>query len=145
MKKALLVVMGLQTLLLLTPPLAWAADAAADATQLTMRMSAVAALQTAVAKAGEHAPKSVSVVLAAHQITLTVTNTRLNGATAIERETNATRMVSALASAIRDKPEFSGVPVIHVDYEIHTEQTVKVVDRIDFFQTPAGVYVMHQT
>ena len=145
MKKALLVVMSLQTLLLVTPLPAWAGDAAADMAQMTLRASSVPALQTAATKAGGYAPKSVSVVLAAHQITLLVTNSCLNGAPDTERETNAAHMVSAVVSAIQGKPEFSGISVIHVDCEVRTGQTIKVVDRIDFFETPAGFYVMHRT
>jgi hypothetical protein len=57
----------------------------------------------------------------------------------------ATKMVSAIARAIADKPGFSQLPVIHVDYVKRQGSALKAVQGIDFFQSPAGVFLLHKT
>jgi hypothetical protein len=124
---------------------AWSADTASDAAQVKLQASSMSEIKALAGAAAGYKAKDVEISATAHQLTLTIINSKLNATTVSEREAEATRMVSAIARAIADKPEFSQLPVIHVDYVKRQGSALKAVQRIDFFQSPAGAFVLHKT
>ena len=124
---------------------AWSADAASDAAQVTLQAASLKEIKALAETTGGYKAKDVELSSTAHQMTLTIINSKLNTAALSKREAEAGRMVSAIARAIADKPAFSELPVIHVDYVERQGGTLKAVQRIDFFQSPAGGFVLHKT
>jgi hypothetical protein len=123
----------------------WSADAASDAAQVKMQASSTAEIKALAAATGGYKSADVEFNATAHQITITVVNSKLNKSSTAEREAEATRMVTAITGAITEKPAFSQLAVIHLDYVERTRNKLKPVQRIDFFQSPAGVFVLHKT
>ena len=81
------------------------------------------------------------------QFVLTIVNSKLIGRSATERENEATRIASTIASIIADKPEFKGIQGIHVDYvkrEVDGSRTQRI-DGIDFRKDPQGNFQHHIT
>ena len=126
-------------------PSVWSADTAADAAQVKLQAASIAEIKALVEATGNYKPKDVEMISTAHQMTITIVNGKLTTGAIAPREAEATRMVSAIARAIADKPAFSQLPVIHVDYVKRQGGKLKAVQRIDFFQSPAGVFVLHKT
>ncbi|QDL37937.1 hypothetical protein [Rhodoferax sediminis] len=120
---------------------AWCADAATDAAQVTQQASEMPALERAAAQAAGW--KSVTVHSAAHQLTITVTDSPQ--ASPAEREAQASKMVAAIEARIEKKPAFAQISVIHVDYVKRAGQTTSPVQGFDFYQTPAGAFVPHKS
>lgn len=131
--------------LTLNTPSIWSATTAQDAAQVKLQTSSMAEIKALAAATAGYSARDVEISATSHQMTLTVINSKLNAAAVSQREAEATRMVSAIARAIADKPEFSHLPVIHVDYVKRQGSTLKAVQGIDFFQSPAGVFVLHKT
>ena len=74
------------------------------------------------------------------QFVVTIVNSKLIDRSAAERENEATRIASTIASIIADKPEFKGIQGIHVDYvkrEVDGSHTQRI-DGIDFRKDPQG-------
>ena len=72
------------------------------------------------------------------QFVVTIVNSKLIGRSATERENEATRIASTIASIIADKPEFKSIQGIHVDYvkrEVDGSHTQRI-DGIDFCKDP---------
>jgi hypothetical protein len=81
------------------------------------------------------------------QFVVTIVNSKLIGSPAAERENEATRIASTIASIIADKPEFKGIQGIHVDYvkrEADGSHTQRI-DGIDFRKDPQGNFQHHIT
>ena len=81
------------------------------------------------------------------QFVVTIVNSKLIGRSAAERENEATRIASTIASIIADKPEFKGIQGIHVDYvkrEMDGSHTQRI-DGIDFRKDPQGNFQHHIT
>ena len=131
--------------LTLNTPTVWSATTAQDAAQVKLQASSMAEIKALAAAAAGYKAKDVEISATAHQLTLTIINSKRNTAVISKRETEATKMVSAIARAIADKPEFSQLPVIHVDYVKRQGSALKEVQGIDFFQSPTGVFVLHKT
>ena len=74
------------------------------------------AVKSAVLAATGYDGKAVELTATKVQFVLTIVNSKLNGSPAAERENEATRIASKIASIIADKPEFKGIQAIHVDY-----------------------------
>ena len=81
------------------------------------------------------------------QFVVTIVNSKLIDRSATERENEATRIASTIASIIADKPEFKGIQGIHVDYvkrEVDGSHTQRI-DGIDFRKDPQGNFQHHIT
>ncbi len=126
-------------------PSAMSADTVSDAAQVKRQATSMAEIKALAQATGGYKPKDVELSSTAHQMTITIINSKLNTGAIAPREAEATRMVSAISRAIADKPEFSQLPVIHVDYLNRQGKKIKPVQRIDFFQSPSGVFVLHKT
>ena len=126
-------------------PLAWSAGIESDAATVKRQASSIAELKALVVTVGDYKTADVELKATAHQITITVINSKLAKTNTADREDEATRIVSSIARSIKAKPAFSQVPVIHVDYVTQARNKRKTVQRIDFFQTPAGTFVLHKT
>ena len=124
---------------------AGAADEQSDAAKVQRQVASSSNRRSTAAAAGGYAVKDVQVKSAAHQITVTVTDGNPAASAVPARDTSASRIASAIADTIVDKPEFSQVMVIHVNYVIRRGGNAKAVQNIDFFKSPAGTFVVHQT
>jgi hypothetical protein len=120
---------------------AWSAEVATDKAQVKQQAGQLPALAKAAAKAA--GLKAVTVRSAAHQLTVTVTDSPLAGA--LEREAQASRIAAAIEAGIEKKPAFTQISVIHVDYVKRAGQGSSPVHGFDFFQTPTGAFVLHKT
>jgi hypothetical protein len=99
-----------------TPLLIWGADIASD-TELVKRQAAVhRTLQEAAAAAAGDKKSGIEVKSTAHQITITVVNSKLNDGVTAERTAEASTIASACAKAIAGSSEFATIVIIHVDY-----------------------------
>ncbi len=123
----------------------WSADTALDAAQVKLQASSKAEIEALAEATGGYKPKEVELSSTAHQMTIAIINGKLNTGSVVEREAEANRMVSVIARVIADRPAFSQLTVIHVDYVVRQANKLKAVQRIDFFRTPAGVFALHKT
>jgi hypothetical protein len=123
----------------------WSADAVTDAAQVKRQAASMAEIKALTESEGGYKTRNVELSSTAHQMTITIVNGELNTGVIAAREAEATRIVSAVARVIADKPEFSKLPVIHVDYVKRQGKKTRPVQRFDFFQSPAGVFVLHKT
>lgn len=123
----------------------WSADTTTDASQVKIQSASVPALRQLVAKAGGYALDSIELTHTAHQLTATVVNSQQNAATSVDREKEAIAMASAMQAEIAGKPEFEGVASIHIDYISRIDNKAKTIQIIDFYRTPANVFVLHKT
>jgi hypothetical protein len=124
---------------------AWCADVVSDTEQVKQQPLAIPSAQQAVASATGYETKNIEIKSTAHQVTITVVNSKLNSGAAKDREAEAATMVSSFAQAIGDKAEFTQVTVIHVDYVKRPGKSKKAIQRLDFYKSPAGVFVAHKT
>jgi hypothetical protein len=105
------------------------------------------AVKSAVLAATGYDGGAVELTATNVQLVVTIVNSKLNGSPAAERENEATRIASKIASIIADKPEFKGIQGIHVDYVKreadggHTQR----IDGIDFRKDPQGNFQHHIT
>lgn len=128
-----------------TSAVVWSADPVTDAAKVERQSASLEALQQAAARAGNYDVANIKVDSKAHQILITVIDSKLNNAAADTREVDASKISSAIASAITDKPEFSQIAVIHVDYvELH-DQLEKIVQGFDFYKGNTGIFSLHNT
>jgi hypothetical protein len=81
------------------------------------------------------------------QITVTIINSPMAARTAIERQADAQRVVFAIANSIKDRPEFSAVHTVHVDYVTASSNggARKPAGGFDFRKNPQGVFQLHLT
>ncbi len=126
-------------------PVVWAATAQSDAAQVKLLASHLPDVKTQAEKAGGYTAKDLQLKTTAHQITITIIGSVLNKGGDAARLAQASKTVSAVVAAIVDKPEFSQIPVIHLDYVTATGNKGRAVQKIDFFQTPTGLFVLHKT
>lgn len=124
---------------------ATSADTASDAAQVKLQATSIPNLLTVSAAAAGYKAKDLEIKTTAHQITLTVVNSQLNTKLTADREAEATKMVTAIENAMIDKPEFSKISVIQVDYIERKGKNSKAIQRIDFLQTPARTFILHKT
>jgi hypothetical protein len=81
------------------------------------------------------------------QFVVTIVNSKLIDRPAAERENEARRVASTIASIMADKPEFKGIQGIDVDYvkrEADGSHTQRI-DGIDFRKDPQGNFQHHIT
>jgi hypothetical protein len=127
------------------PTHVWGADAVSDADQVKRQAALVPSLQKAAAGAGGYATSSIKVQTSAHQVTIDVINSKLNGATAADRNADASAIASAIARAIADKTEFAAVVTIHIDYVGGVGSSAKVLQGLVFNKGADGAFKPHQS
>lgn len=142
----MLLSVSLATLALLGAQLpAVAADVATDAKQVKQQAMFIPDLQRSVASVAGYQVQNVEVMSAAHQVTISVIDSKLNDGAKTDRHAEATRIADAVAKAIAGKPEFAQVMVIHVDYIKRTGTKSSMVQSIDFNKAADGTFQFHQT
>ncbi len=124
---------------------AWSADAVADTGQVTLQSASIPALRQSIASAAGIALQSVELKHTAHQLTVTIVNSKQNGATSVDREREAIAIASVTERGMTGKPEFAGIGSIHLDYISRIGKTVKTIQLFDFFRTPANAFVLHKS
>ena len=105
------------------------------------------AVKSAVLATTGYDGQAVDLTATKVQFVVTIVNSKLIDRPAAERENEATRIASTIASIISDKPEFKGIQGIHVDYvkrEADSGQT-QSIDGIDFRKDPQGNFQHHIT
>ena len=90
---------------------------------------------------------ALDVIIKDSQFVVTITNSKLNKASARQRETEASIIVSSITKAIYSRPEFGSIIGIHVDYIAKDPASghVDTIDGIDFRKDPSGNFVHHMT
>ena len=120
-----------------------AADTASDAEQVKRQAVVLPKLKQSAVAATGYSDASVNVKSTAHRITVTLIDSKLVGATAREREIEASKIASAIGTSIAGKPEFGAVVIIHVDYVQGQGSKAKIIDGIDFNRDPKGDFRHH--
>lgn len=145
MRKRLTSVIILAVIAACTSTAVCSADAVTDAAKVEQQSASLEALQQAAAQVGNYDLANIKVDTKAHQILITVVDSKLNSSAADAREVDASKIVFAIASAIADKAEFSQVAVIHVDYVVLHDQLEKIVQGFDFYKGNTGIFSLHNT
>lgn len=144
--KTLLSVAGLVAFVAMSSSVpAFAADAAADAAQVAKQAASIPALQRSAASAAGYKPVDVEVKSTAHQITVTVVNSNLNGGLPAGRSSEAEKIVRALEKSIAGKAEFGQIIILHVDYVSRQGADSKIIQGLDFNKSPSGSFVPHKS
>jgi hypothetical protein len=104
-------------------------------------------VKEAVLVATGYGGQAVELAATKVQFVITLVNSKLVGRPAAERETEASRIASVIASKIADKPEFEGIQAIHVDYvtRVAGRGHTRTIDGIDFRKDPKGNFQHHIT
>ena len=123
---------------------AWGADEASDAKTIKQQSLSVPIAKDAIALAVGYEIKNIKVETTAHLVTITAIDTTLNSDASKDRETEATKMTSALETVISGKTEFSNVMIIHVDF-VKPSNHKKVIKSYEFYKTPAGAFAIHKS
>jgi hypothetical protein len=90
--------------------------------------------------------RAVEVTATKVRFVITLVNSKLVDLPAAERENEASRIVSAIATTTTDKPEFKGIQAIHVDYvKRGADGHSRMIDGIDFRKDPQGKFQHHIT
>jgi hypothetical protein len=124
---------------------AWGADKVTDTSQVKLQSPSMPVLRQSVASAAGYQLKGVELKSTAHQVTVTIANSKKNDETAADREKEALAMASALEGGMAGKPEFEGVASIHIDYISRLGKKVKTIQVFDLFRSPANAFVLHKT
>jgi hypothetical protein len=104
-------------------------------------------VRDAVLTATGYDGKAVELTATKVQFVITLVNSKLVGRPTVERENEAGRIASAIASKIADMPEFKGIQAIHIDYVKREPGSSRsqVIDGIDFRKDPQGDFQRHIT
>jgi hypothetical protein len=139
-------IVGLVTTLALVSAVpALAADLAADALQVATQAASIPALQQSAAAAAGYQATDLEVKSTAHQITVTVVNSKLNAGLPAGRSNEAAKIMQALERSIAGKVEFGQVMVMHLDYVSRQGTESKIIQGFDFNKAPSGAFVPHLT
>ncbi len=133
------------TMALVSSAPAVAADAAADAAQVSTQAAAIPALQQSAATAAGYRASDLEVKSTAHQITITIVNSKLNAGVPAGRSNEASKIAQALEKSIAAKAEFGQVMIMHLDYVSRQGSKSKVIQGFDFNKSPSGTFVPHKT
>lgn len=87
----------------------------------------------------------LEVSLSTHQVTIDLLNSRFNGASADDRIADAVKLANITEKTIKGKTEYRDVTTIHIIYNKIDDGKKQVLQSIDFFQSPAGVFVMNKS
>jgi hypothetical protein len=101
----------------------------------------------AVLKAIGYSDPVVMLVLKDNQFWVTVENSPLNDGTARQREAQAARIATAIATQVKGDPELAGILGIHIDYVARSKDSshTDILDSIDFRKGPDGNFAHHTT
>ena len=110
-------------------------------------MAVLPAVKRTIVDVTRYAEADLTLKFQANQFFVTVINSALNKSPSLQREGEASKMVTAIVRAIAGKPEFQSVLGIHIDYVARSADGshTDVVDAIDFRKDPAGRFVHHTT
>jgi hypothetical protein len=123
----------------------FAADVAADAAQVARQAASIPALQQSAATAAGYKAADLEVRSTAHQITITVVNSKLNVGLPVGRSSEASKIMQALEKSIAGRAEFGQVMMIHLDYVSRQGTDSKIIQGFDFNKSPSGSFVPHTT
>jgi hypothetical protein len=145
MKNIRSIVGPLATLALVSSVPAFAADVAADAAQVATQAASLPALKQSAATAAGYKTTDLEVKSTAHQISITVLNSKLNAGLAAGRSKEAATITLALEKSLAGRAEFGQVMMIHLDYVSRQGTESKVIQGFDFNKSPSGSFVPHVT
>ena len=110
-------------------------------------MADLPSVRKAIVDATGYAEKNLELNWQANQFMVTIVNSGLNKATPRQREAEASKIVSAITTAIAGKMQFAKTLGMHIDYI--SRDTVSghsdIIDGIDFRKDPTGHFVHHIT
>ncbi len=124
---------------------AFAADAAADVAQVATQAASIPALRQSAAAAAGYKATDLEIKSTAHQITITVFNSKLNAGLPAGRSNEASKIIQALEKSISGKLEFGQVMMMHLDYVSRQGGKLKIIQGFDFNKSPSGPFVPHAT
>jgi len=133
------------TMALVSSVSAFAAGAAADVAQVATQAASIPVLQQSAATAAGYKATDLEIKSTAHQITITVVNSKLNAGLPAGRSNEASKITQALVKSIAGKVEFGQVTMIHLDYVSRQGTKSKIIQGFDFNKSPAGSFVLHTT
>jgi hypothetical protein len=145
MNKKLLALVVLTFAAMLGSSFVYSADAVTDGVQVKEQAPFMAEIEALVVTTGGYQLGDVEISSTAHQITIAIINSKLNTGASVQRETEASQMVSAVVRVVAQYPAFFQLQVIHVDYVKRQDDKLKPVQRIDFFQSSKGMFLLHKT
>jgi hypothetical protein len=145
MKSILSVAFLVAVVIVSTPMRVWGGDVGADAALVKRQALAIPDLQKAAAAAARDKNAAIEVKPAAHQITITVVNSKQNDGTIVDRTAEAATIASAIAEATDNRPEFAQVMMIHVDYVKRQGSTSTVIHGVDFNKAADGTFQLHRS
>lgn len=142
MLRQLLLVGGLTTVMSIAPQVHIAQ--AQSAQPQAQQANPLAEIKNAIATAGGYDGKAVQLTATKVQLVVTLANSKAGSA--IERESEAIRIVSAITTAIAGKPDFKTIQAIHVDYVTRdADGHAHTIDAIDFRKDTQGKFQHHMT
>jgi hypothetical protein len=124
---------------------AFAADTATDAALVARQATSIPALQQSAATAAGYKAADLEVKATAHQITITVINSKLNGGPPAGRSSEALKIMQALEKSIAGRAEFGQVMMMHLDYVSRQGTASKIIQGFEFTKSPSGSFVPHTT
>jgi hypothetical protein len=144
-KNFLLIVSMVATVAWVSSGSAHAANASADAATAASQATSKPALETSAAAAAGYKASDIKVVSTAHQVTITVVNSKLNAGLSAVRRDEASKIMKAVEKAMAGKVEFEQVMMMHLDYVARQGTRSKIVQGFDFNKSPSGSFVPHIT
>lgn len=145
MNKKLLALLILLTVTTVnTIGMSWGADKEADSKTVKKQSLTIPGVKEAVVNATGYEIRNIKIESTAHRLTITAVDNTLNTASSKDRESEASKMTSALANVINGKVEFAQVTIIHVDY-VKSLGNNKSIEAFEFYKTPAGSFVIHKS
>ena len=124
---------------------AFAAGAAADVAQVAAQAASIPAVQQSAATAAGYKATDLEIKSTAHQITITVVNSKLNAGLPAGRSDEASKIIQALQKSIAGRVEFGQVMLMHLDYVSRQGTKSKIIQGFDFNKSPSGSFVPHRT
>ena len=106
------------------------------------------AVKSAILAATGYDAASVEIATNGASVIVTVVNSKLaETAQSAAREEEARKIVRAIADSTVDKPEFTGLHAIHIDYVKRESGGTgsHVIDSIDYLKNPRGIFEHHIT
>ena len=125
--------------------LASAVPFAASHAQSTGQQTSLNAVKKAVVDATGYDAAAIELTATKMQFVVTIVNSKLIGRPSYQRENEARRIATTIASSVADKPEFREIQAIHVDYLRRESGHTETIDGIDFRKDPQGNFQHHVT
>jgi hypothetical protein len=104
-------------------------------------------VKSAILAATGYDPAAVELTATHVQFAATLVNSKLVAGPASGRESEASRISTAIAGVIAEMPDFEGIRAIHIDYvRRRSDGSVsRIIDGIDFRKDPQGAFQHHVT